>query len=115
LAIDEAKRPVVDVVPAAPPFIRPGEGDRAARALFEGGADVHRGDLGLAGLALADGVGARFRDQQRLLTGDVLQARQIRAQFRLPMEIDIERVEIEKREIEELRGWKVDVGEQAVG
>ena len=76
---------------------------------------MHRRDLGLAGLALADGVGARFGEQQRLLAGDVLQARQIRAQLRLPMEIDIERVQIEKREIEELRGWKVDVREQAVG
>src|SRR5262249_44293264 len=88
--------------------------DRAAGALFERRADVHRGDRRLAVLAFADAVGARFGEQHRLLTGDVLQPRQIRAQLRLAMEIQVERADVEERQVEKLCRWEVDVGEKAV-
>ena len=99
---------------AAPPFVGPRERDRAARAFLERRADVHRRDLGLARFAFANAVGAGLGEQQRLVAGDVLQPREIRAQLRLAVQIDVERADVEEREIEKLGRRKVDVGEQAV-
>ena len=99
---------------AAPPFVGPGERDRAARAFFERGADVHRRDVRLARFAFANAVGAGLREQQRFLAGDVLQPREIGAQLGLAMQVDVERADVEEREIEKLGRRKVDVGEQAV-
>ena len=106
LAIDEAERPVDYRMAAAPPFIRPGERDGAARALFERRANVHRRDFRLPGFAFADAVGARLGQQERLVAGDVLQPREIRAQLRLAMQIE--------RKVEELGRRKVDVREQRI-
>ncbi len=115
LAIDQAELPVVDGVAAAPPLVGPRERDRAAGAFLERRADVHRGDVGLSLFALAHAVGARFGEQQRLVAGDVLQPRQIGAQLRLAMQVDVEGADVEEREIEKFGRRKVDVGEQAVG
>ena len=115
LAIDQPEFPVFDRMPAAPPLVGPGERDRAAGAFLEGDADVHRRDLGLVRLAFANAVGARFREQQRLLAGDVLQARQVGAQLVLAVQVDVERADVEEREVEKLGRREVDVGEEAVG
>ena len=100
---------------ASPPFIGPGKGDGAAGAFFEGGAQVHRGEPRLALFAFADAVDARFRQQQRLLSGDVLQPCQIGAQILLAVQVDVERADIEERQVEEFSRREVHVGEQAVG
>ncbi len=100
---------------AAPPFVRPRVGDGAARAFGECRADVHRGDLGLPVFALANRIGAGFRQQQRLVAGDVLQPREIRAQLGFAMQIDVERAHVEDRQVEKLCGRKVHVGEQRLG
>ena len=115
LAIDQAERPVVDVVAAAPPFVGPGERDGAARAFLERGADVHRRDCRLAVFAFADRVGARLGQQQRLVAGDVLQPRQVRAQLGFAMQIDVERADVEERQVEKFGRREVDVGEERVG
>ncbi len=75
---------------------------------------MHRGDIGLSAFALANAVGARFREQQRLVAGDVLQAREIRAQLRLAVQIDVEGAEVEEREIEKFGRRKIDVREEVV-
>ncbi len=75
---------------------------------------MHRRDVGLSRLAFTDAVGAGFSEQQGLLTGDVLQPREIGAQLRFAMQVDIERADVEEREIEKLGRWKVDVGEEAL-
>jgi hypothetical protein len=113
ISIDEAEVPVVDGMAAAPPLVGPGERDRAARAFLERGPDVHRRDCGLAVFAFADAVGARFREQQRLVPRDVLEARQIRSQLGLPMQVHVEGADVEERQIQELRRREVHVGEQA--
>ncbi len=100
---------------AAPPLIGPGERDRAAGPLFEGGADVHRGDVGLPRFAFADAVGARFREQQRLVTRHVLKPREVGAQLRLAVQVDIERADIEEGEIEKFGRREVDVCEETSG
>ena len=110
-----ARTPSPGLNTAAPPFVSPGEGNRAAGPFLERGADVHGGDLGLARFSLANRVGARLSQQQRLLAGDVLEAGQIRAQLRLVVQVHVEGVEIEEREIEELGRRKVDVREEGVG
>ena len=76
---------------------------------------MHRGDLGLPGFALANAVGARFGEQQRPLSCDVLQACEVRAQLGLAMQVDVERADVEERQIEKLGRRKVDVREEAVG
>ena len=70
---------------------------------------------GLARFAFADAVGARLGEQQRLVAGDVLQAREIGAQLGLAVQVDVERADVEEREIEKLGRRKIDVGEQALG
>ena len=75
---------------------------------------MHRSNLALTVFALANAVGARFREQQRLVSGDVLKPRQVRAQFRLSMQVDVEGADVEEREIQEFRRRKVDVGQERV-
>ena len=115
LAIDEAERPVVHVVAAAPPLVGPREGHRAAGAFFERRAHVHGGNRGLALFAFSNRIGARFGQQQRFVAGDVLQPRQIRAQLGLAVQVHVERAHVEEREIQEFSRRKVDVREQGSG
>ncbi len=76
---------------------------------------MHRRDVRLTFLALADAVGAGLGEQQRLVSGNVLQPREVRAQLGLAVQIHVEGEDVEEREIEEFRRRKVDVREQAVG
>ena len=115
IAIDQPECPVVHRVAAAPPLVGPREGHGAARAFFERGANLHRRDLGLARFAFTDAVGARLGQQQRLVSGDVLQSREVRAQFGLAMQVDVEGADVEERQVEEFGRRKVDVREQAAG
>jgi hypothetical protein len=114
LPIDEPELPVVDVGAATPPFIGPRKCDRAARPFLERGANVHRGDLGLARVSLTNGIGAGFGEQQRLVSGDVLQSREIGPQIGFVVQVDVEGVQIEERQIEKLRRRKIHVREQGV-
>ncbi len=111
-AVDESERPILDRVPSAPPLVGPGKRDRAARAFLERRADVHRRDLGLTGFAFANRVGAGFSKQQRLVARDVLQAREIRAQLWLAVQVHVERADVEEREVEEFGRREVDVREE---
>ena len=105
----------MDVEPAAPPLVGPRERDRAACAFLERRADVHRRDSRLPILALADAVGASLGEQQRLVASDVLQPCQVRAQIGFAVQVDVERADVEEREIEKLSGRKVDVRQQRIG
>ncbi len=75
---------------------------------------MHGRDVGLPGFAFANRVGTGLGQQQRLVPGDVLEPRKIRPEFRLPMQIHVERAHIKDREIEKLGRRKVDVREQPV-
>ena len=52
--------------------------------------------------------------QQRQVAGDMLQPRQVAPEVRLVVQVDVERADIEKRQLEVLGGREVHVGEQAV-
>ena len=60
IAINQAEGPVVHVMTATPPLIRPREGNRATQALAERSTKVHGGDTGLAFKPFADAVRARL-------------------------------------------------------
>ena len=112
--VHQAEGPVAHGVPAAPPLVGPGKRDRAARAFGKRRADVARGDARLALEAFAHAVGAGLGEQQRALAGDVLQPREIRAQLGLAVQVDVERADVVRVDVEILGGRKVDVGEQAL-
>ncbi len=113
--IDQAEGPVVHREAAAPPFVGPGERDRARCAFFERGTDVHRGERSLSLGAFANAVHARFGEEERLVSRDVLQAHEVRAQLRLTVQVHVERADIEKRKVQEFGRRIVDVSEQAPG
>ncbi len=115
LAIDQPEIPVMDLGAATPPLVGPRIRHRAARAFLERRANVHGGDCGLTVQTLTDAVGARFRQQQRLRAGDVLEVGEIRPQLRLAVQVDVERQDVEGRQIQIARGRIVDVREQRIG
>ena len=115
IPIDQTKGPIVNRMTTAPPFVRPAERDGTAGALLKRRADVHGGDFGLAVFAFANRVGARFRQEQRLLARDMLQAREIGAQLGFTMQVDVDGVQVEERKIQKLGGREVHVGEELVG
>ena len=115
LAGDEPERPVVHAVAATPPFVGPAKRDRSAAAFFECDANVGRGDGRLSRVTFADTVRTGFGDEQRLVSSDVLQPRQVRAQLRLTVQVQVEGAHVEERQIEKFSRREVDVGEQAVG
>src|SRR5262245_31589585 len=100
---------------AAPPLVGPRERDRAARALLKCGAHVHRGDVRLSRFAFSNAVGAGLGEQQRLMTGNMLEAREVRAKLGLAMQVDVERAHVEERQVEEFGRWKIDVREERIG
>src|SRR5687768_179810 len=95
---------------AAPPLVGPGESDRATRAFFERRADLHRSERRLSIFSFPNAVGPRLGDEQRLVTGNVLKAGQIRAQLVLAMQVDVEGADVEERQVQELGGREVHVG-----
>jgi hypothetical protein len=99
---------------AAPPFVGPRECDGPAGALGKRRANLKRCQFRLAFDSFANAIGAGFSQQQREMTGHVLQAREISPEVHLAMEVDIEGADIEKRQVEIFRRRKVHVGEQAV-
>jgi len=114
ICIDEAERPVFDLVASAPPLVGPREGHRAAESFLERRADVHRGDRGLPVGSLADAVGACLRKEQRTRAGDLLQSREVCAQVGFAVQIDVERADVEAVELEIFRRRVVHIRQQAM-
>ena len=75
---------------------------------------MRRRDLRLAGRTFTDAVGARFGEQQRLHAGDLLETRQVVAQFRFPMQVDVEGADVVTIDVEIFGRRKVHIGQQAV-
>ncbi len=111
-AIDQSERPVIHLVPAAPPLVGPGKGHRTGGAFGEGRLQLRRGQPGLAVEPFANAVGAGFGQQQRLGAGQVLQTPEIRAQIALAVQVDVEGAHVEAGEVEVFGGREVRVGEQ---
>ena len=75
---------------------------------------MRRGDRGLSLVSLANAVGSRFGEQQRLVAGDALKLTQVTAQIVFAVQIHVERADVEKRQIQELGRRKVHIREQRV-
>jgi len=113
--IHEAKRPVVDRPTSTPPLVGPGIGHGTAGAFGKSRADVRCRDARLALETLPQAIPAGFREEQRSVPREVLQAREVAAQLGLPMEVDVIGEHVEGIELEVLGGWEVYISQQAVG
>jgi hypothetical protein len=114
-AVDEAEVPVVDVVATAVPLVGPGEDERARAARAHRGGDLPLEDGRLLVLAVAAAVEADLRHHERLVAGLVVQAREVGLERVPVLEVDVEGVEVDERELEVLRRREVDVGDQPAG
>ncbi len=114
LGVDQAERPVVHLMAAAPPLVGPREGHGAGRAFGKRRAQVHGGDPRLALEALADAVGPGLGQEQRLLAGHVLQAPEVGAQVGFAVQVDVEGAHVEAAHVEVLGRREVHVGHERV-
>src|SRR5439155_21700419 len=97
------------------PTLGPAEPQLAATAGGECRANLPVERARLTTLAVAQGVEAQLAHEERPVPGDVLQARQVRLEALLRLEIDVEADEIEEREPEVFGRGVVDVRHQPLG
>src|SRR5262249_5801604 len=96
------------------PLVSPRKHERAAAARRERRTDLPAERLGLLVFTVSEAVEPQFAHQQRPIARHVLQAAQVRVEPLLRFQIDVERDDVEKREIEVLGRRIVDVRDQAV-
>ena len=108
----EAEVPVQHVEPALVPLRRPAEDEAPGAAGLEGLAHLPVEHFRLAQLAVAQAVDADLGQDERALAHQVLQARQVRRKIRPRLEVDVERREVEERELEVLRAWIAHVRDE---
>src|SRR5207245_10399874 len=109
----DAEGPVLARVPARVPVVGPGEYERAGQAQETGRAEVAGQELGLLDLAMTQGVHPQFAQYQRHVAGQVLQPEQVAAKRLAVVQIDVERGDVEERQVQVHRGRVAGVGEPA--
>src|SRR6478672_7269795 len=82
-------------MPAGEPFICPGKKDRPRRATADHTVEMPDKDLRLHLFRLANGIEAELAENERFVLGEVLQPGEILFEIALPLEINIERAEID--------------------
>jgi hypothetical protein len=112
LAIDQAKRPILDLVPAGKPFVGPREDEGAGDPRGERGTHLPIEGSGLLGRAVAQRVDAEFGQYQRLVDRQVVQPGDIAAEGILVVQIDVEAQEIGEIGRQILGRRKVGVADQ---
>jgi hypothetical protein len=115
VAVGEAERPVVDVFPAPVPLVGPRINERTRCARRERGAHLPGEGLGLAQLAVAHAVEPDLGQHQRSIAGEVLEPGEVGLQPVAILEVDVEAVEVEERQLQVLGGGIVDVRDQRAG
>ena len=65
--------------------------------------------------ALAQAVGAQLGEHQRLLAGQVLEPREVAAELRRVLQVDVERDKVDERQPQVLGARVVDVGDERAG
>ena len=111
-AVDETEVPVVDVDAAPMPLVRPGEDERARAARRVRCAQLPLEQPRLDVDSVAAAVEADLGDQQRPLAGDVVEARQVRLERSVGLEVDVEADKVEEGQLQVLGGRVVDVGDE---
>src|SRR6516164_5309389 len=91
----DAEGPVLDLVAAGVPIIRPGEDECAGQTHQEGLPDVAGQELRLFLLAVPERVHADLPQEQRLIADEVLEAEQVAAKGFQIVQVDVESQEVE--------------------
>src|SRR5437870_1236018 len=103
LPVRQAEFPIVDITPAAIPFIRPREDHCPCAPCFESRADLPFQHFGLLSSSIAEAIQSQLAHYKWPVYGDVLQSSQVGLQLLLPLEIHIETAEIQKRKLQIFR------------
>ena len=112
---DDAEGPVGDVDAVGEPLVGPREDEGAGEPAFEDGGDVLGQQRGLLLLRMADGVHAKFAEDERLVAREILQAAEVADEVLLAMEIDVVAVEIDLARQEIFGRRKIRVGGEGEG
>jgi len=92
---DDAKGPVGDIDAVGEPLVCPRKNERPGQPVFKHGCDMLGQQLRLLLFRVADGVHPKFAQDERLVSGEILQAAQIADEVLFAMEIDVVAVEID--------------------
>ena len=95
LARGQAEVPVEDLVAAAVPRVGPREHERAGAPRLVARFELPAQRVRLLLLAVAAAVEADLRHQQRAFVGEVLQTAEVAFELLAPLEVDVERQEVE--------------------
>ena len=115
VATRQPERPVVDVRTRAEPLVRPGEHDDAGAAGGKGRPHLPVDHLSLESLAIPEGVEADLAHENRPVAGDAVQPRQVGFEAIPGLEVDVERQQVEERQLEVLRRGVVHVRDGTSG
>ena len=99
-AIDDAELPIDDGVAAPMPLVRPGEDDCTGSTSSERRVYLPRDQVGLSDVTVGTGVDADLREDEGMVTGDCLEARDVSLERVGLLQEDVERDEVEKGELE---------------
>src|SRR6266850_1478085 len=103
LARNDAELPIINVVASTKPFISPGKNEKTGAAAGKNGARLPFEHPSLRGLAIAQAVQTNFSHHERTFVREILQTRHVCLQFVLRFQVDVERNEVQKRQIEIFR------------
>src|SRR5439155_12333800 len=108
----QAERPLADLLAVPIPLVGPREHEHAGATGGERRPYLPVERPRLSTLAMAEAVEPELAHDERPVSCDVLQARQVRLEAVLRLEVHIEAHEVEKRQPEVLRGGVVHVGHE---
>ena len=91
----DPERPVRYFVAAGKPFVRPGKQDGPGQAAFGDALDMPAEHFRLFFLRMANRVHTELPQDERTLTGEILQAQKIAFEIALVMEINVEAEKID--------------------
>ena len=115
LPVDEAERPVFDLMSAGEPLIGPGKDKSAGNAGRKGGAHLPAEDAGLLVRAVAHRVDAELGQDERLVDREIVQPRDIATERRLLVQVDVEAEEIREIDGQIFGRGKIGVADQRAG
>ena len=102
MQVCDAERPIIHLRSSAVPLVSPGEHEDTSASASKRRPDLPVHAPRLLIVAVAERVEPELAQDQRTVARDVLEAREVRLERRLTLEIDVEADEIEKRQFERL-------------
>ena len=111
--IGDAECPALDRLVEDAPFVGPAVDRGAAQAFLEGRPEILVKECRLCVAAVLGAVEAEFGEEQRALARQAVQARKVRPERPLVLEIDVIRDDVEVRQVEIFGRRVVDISDQA--